>query len=134
MIVRILAGIFLILHGAVHVLYFAQSARIFELQPGMTWPDGAWAFTRMVGSDATRQLANILLLLAALIFVVAGAATLMKAEWWRTAVIAAAIFSSAVYILLWNGRFENLANNGWVGILLNLGILAVVYLFIWQPA
>lgn len=133
MIVRILAGIFLILHGAVHVLYFAQSARLFELQPGMTWPDSAWAFTRMLGSDVTRQLANILLLLAALTFVVSGASTLMKADWWRIAVVAAAVFSTAVYILLWDGRFENLANNGWVGILINLGILAFVYLFKWQP-
>lgn len=134
MIVRILAGIFLILHGAVHMLYFGQSARIFELSPGMNWPDGAWTLSRLVGTDVTRQLADILLLLAALIFVVSGAATFMKAEWWRTVVVAAAIFSTAVYILLWDGRFENLANNGWVGILINLGILAIVYLFNWQPA
>lgn len=134
MIVRILAGIFLILHGAVHVLYFGQSARIFELSPGMNWPDDAWALSRLVGTDVTRQLANILLLLAALIFVVSGAATFIKAEWWRIAVVSAAVFSTAVYILLWDGRFENLANNGWIGIMLNLGILAIVYLLNWQPA
>lgn len=134
MIVRIISGIFLILHGGVHLLYFGQSARFFELQPGMVWPDGAWALTRLVGSDMTRQLANILLVLAALIFAASGAATMMKAESWRTAVVAAAIFSSAVYFLLWNGRFENLADNGWVGILINLFILAIVFLFKWQPA
>ena len=40
---RIIFGIFIILHGLVHLLYFGQSTRYFELQPGMVWPDGAWA-------------------------------------------------------------------------------------------
>ena len=31
----ILFGIFLILHGLVHLLYAGQSSRLFELQPGM---------------------------------------------------------------------------------------------------
>ncbi len=32
----ILMGIFLILHGMVHLLYACQSGRMFELRPGMT--------------------------------------------------------------------------------------------------
>jgi hypothetical protein len=46
---RFRLGIFLVLHGLVHLLYFGQSARYFELKPGMTWPDGAWAFSRLLG-------------------------------------------------------------------------------------
>ena len=41
--VRILVSLLVILHGLVHLLYFGQSARLFELQPGMGWPDGSWA-------------------------------------------------------------------------------------------
>jgi hypothetical protein len=39
----IFAGIFFILHALVHLLYAGQALRYFELRPGLTWPDGAWA-------------------------------------------------------------------------------------------
>ena len=38
---NIVIGVFIILHGLVHMLYFGQSRKFFELQPGMTWPDGS---------------------------------------------------------------------------------------------
>jgi hypothetical protein len=38
---RIVFGILLLIHGLIHLLYSGQSARRFELQPGMVWPDGA---------------------------------------------------------------------------------------------
>ena len=53
------AGIFLILHGLVHLLYFGQSQRYFELQPGLAWPNGSWVFSRWLGDDPARWLASI---------------------------------------------------------------------------
>ncbi len=47
--VRILFGIFIVLHGLVHLLYFGQSARYFELQPGMVWPNGSWVVSKLLG-------------------------------------------------------------------------------------
>lgn len=44
---NIFMGIFLILHALVHLLYAGQSRRFFELRPGMTWPDGSWAFSNL---------------------------------------------------------------------------------------
>lgn len=129
--IRILFGIFIVLHGLVHLLYFGQSAGFFELQPGMVWPDGAWAFSKYLGNENTRMLANILLVLAALVFIVGGVAILANQDWWRMIVISAAIFSTTIYLVLWNGRFENLANNGWVGIIINLVILITMLLFQW---
>ncbi len=69
---RIAFGVFSILHGLVHRLYFGQSARYFELQPDMTWPDGAWAFSKLLGDDAIRTLASAACILAALGFVIGG--------------------------------------------------------------
>ena len=129
--IRILFGVFIGLHGLVHLLYLGQSARIFELQPGMDWPDGAWAFSKFLGIETTRMLASILLIVATLIFAAGGVSVLLKQDWWRPAVISGAIFSTAIYFLLWNGRLENLDNNGWVGILINLVILTAVLLFKW---
>ena len=41
--IRVLAGVFLALQGAVHLLYLGPSARLFELQPGTIRPEGSWA-------------------------------------------------------------------------------------------
>jgi hypothetical protein len=124
--IRIVIGTFVILHGLVHLLYFGQSARYFELQPGMVWPDGAWVLSKLLSQEATRMLANIFLVLAALGFIAGGAGTFARQDWWRSVVMGAAAFSTLLYLLLWNGRLENLANNGWVGILINIFLLAAL--------
>ena len=55
----------LALHGLVHLLSVAQSARIFELKPGMAWPAGSWAFSNVLGDNATRTLASTFRVLVA---------------------------------------------------------------------
>ena len=34
-------GVFIVVHVLIHLFYFGQSRRLFELQPGMVWPDGS---------------------------------------------------------------------------------------------
>jgi uncharacterized membrane protein YphA (DoxX/SURF4 family) len=129
--IRIILGAFLVLHGLVHLLYFGQSQRIFELQPGMVWPDGSWAFSRFLGEATTRNLASILLILAAIGLVVGGIGIFAKQAWWRPVVVGVAAFSAVFYLLFWDGALQNLDNKGWIGILINLVILAAVLVFQW---
>jgi hypothetical protein len=107
---RFIFGVFIVLHGLVHLLYFGQSARYFELKPGMVWPDGSWAFSRLLGDEAARNLASISLILAAM---------------------GAAAFSSVVYILFWNGRMQNLDGQGGIGLLIDIAILLAVLILRW---
>lgn len=127
----ILFGVLVILHGLVHMLYFGQSARYFELQPGMIWPDGSWAFSRLLGEAGNRNLASALLVLAAIVFVIGGIGVFTKQAWWRPAILFASAFSSIIYVLLWDGGWEHLDNKGGVGILINMAILAVLLIFQW---
>ena len=129
--ISILFAVFLILHGLVHMLYFGQSARFFELQPGMAWPDGSWALSRLLGDAVTRNLASILLVLAAIGFVISGIGLFAKQAWWRPTIIAVAIFSSVIYLLFWDAGWSHLDNKGGVGILINLAILVVLLVFRW---
>jgi uncharacterized membrane protein YphA (DoxX/SURF4 family) len=129
--IRIMFGVFVVLHGLVHLLYFGQSAKYFELKSGMVWPAGAWAFSRLVGDKATKSLARVMLILAAICFVVSGISLFSGQAWWRTVVVCAAAFSSIVYILLWDGRMQNLDGQGGVGILINIAILIVVLILLW---
>lgn len=129
--IRILLGVFFVLHGLVHMLYFGQSARYFELQPGMAWPDGSWAFSGLLGNATTRNLAGILLILAAVGFAAGGAGIFLKQAWWRPAIVIVAAFSSVIYLFFWDGGWQHLDNKGGIGILINLAILSAVLLFQW---
>lgn len=129
--IRIPFGVFIVLHGLVHLLYFGQSARFFELQPGMVWPDGTWAFSRFMGNTIIRNLASFLLILAAVGFFAGGVGVFLKQACWQPAVVGAAVFSSVIYILFWDGVMRSLDNKGGVGIVINLAILVAVLIFRW---
>jgi uncharacterized membrane protein YphA (DoxX/SURF4 family) len=128
---RIIFGIFIVLHGLVHLLYLGQSQRIFELQSGMDWPDRSWAFSAVLGDGTTRVLANVLLAAAALVFAVGGIGIITDQAWSRPIVVAAAAFSAVIFLLLWNGKCQQLDDNGGVGLLINLVILALLLIVQW---
>ena len=123
---RIIIGVFIGLHGLVHLLYFGQSARFFELAPGMVWPDGSWAFSRLLGVDVARNLASIFLIVAAIGLIAGGIGVLIGQAWWRPVVIGSAILSSVIFVLFWDGLAQSLDNKGGVGLLINLAILVAI--------
>ena len=127
---RIVFGIFLILHGLVHLLYFGQGMRLFEL-PGLTWPDGGWAFSRILGQDGVRTVAGIACVVAAAIFVTAGIAYFADASWWRALMLIAVLFSTVIWILFWDGKLHNLSGQGLYAILINIGIYLATQVFHW---
>lgn len=129
--IKILFGIFIVLHGIVHLLYFGQSARYFELQPGMIWPDGSLVFSKNLGVTANRTVASICLVLAAVGFVASGVGILTGQPWWRPILAGSAVFSSVIFILFWDGVLQSLDNKGGVGLLINLAVLAALFIFQW---
>jgi len=122
---------FFVLHGLVHLLYCGQSQRVFELQPGMVWPDGSWAFSRILGDEKTRLLATVFLVLAAIGFVAGGAGVFARQAWSRPVIAAAAAFSTAIFVLFWDGRLQKLTDKGAIALLINTVILAAILLFQW---
>lgn len=128
---RFLFGLFLVLHGLVHLLYLGQSQRVFELQPSMVWPDGSWVFSGLLGNGPTRLLASICLAVMAIGFAIGGAGILLRQGWWRPVVVGVSIFSSVLYVLLWDGGWQNLDDKGGVGLLLNVALLTAVLRFQW---
>ena len=128
---NILVGVFLVLHGLVHLLYSGQAARLFVLQPGMTWPNGSWAVSGLFGVEPARILASVACALAAIGFVVAGAALFSAQAWWRPVVITAAAFSALIFVFFWDGQAQALAEKGLFAILINIAILVALTLFRW---
>ena len=128
--IRIIIGVFIVLHGLVHLLYSGQSWRLFELRPGMVWPDGSWAFSRLLGDETIRILASLSMVLAAIGFVSGGAGILVRQTWWHPLVLGSAAFSAVVVVLLWNGTMQKLNDQGAIALLINLAILVAV--LVWK--
>lgn len=128
---RIVYGVFIVLHGLVHLLYFGQSWRLFELQPGMVWPDGSWAFSKLPGDKTTRLLTSVSCVLAAIGFVAGGIGILVGQDWWRAVVVGTAAFSAVIFILFWDGKLKELDNQGGIGLLIDIAILVSVLILRW---
>lgn len=127
---RFVFGAFITLHGLVHLLYFGQSRRIFEL-PGLAWPDGSWAFSKLLGVEATRLLASTLLVLATLGFVAGGAGVLLGQTWWRPLIVVSAVLSGVIFAVFWDGVLQKLPDKGAIALLINLAILVAVLIVGW---
>lgn len=48
---RISIGIFMLLHGLVHLWYFVMSRGLVELKPEMGWSGKSWLLTNLLGWD-----------------------------------------------------------------------------------
>jgi hypothetical protein len=127
----ILFGIFLLFHGMVILLFAGQSWGWFELRPEMTWPQESWLLSRIFGKEGLRLVATTLLVIAALGFAAGGMGLFFQADWWRTVTAVPAIFSSLLYFIFWNGKFQALDDQGGFGILINLAILVIILIFHW---
>ena len=97
----------------------------------MVWPDGSWAFSKLLGNEAARNLASISLILAAVGLIVGGVGILTNLAWWRPVVVGTAAISSLLYLLFWNGRMQDLDGQGAVGLFINVMILASVLILRW---
>jgi hypothetical protein len=128
---RYVVGLFLVLHGLVHLLYLGQSQRLFELQTGMVWPDASWIFSALLGPNATRLLASAWCAAAAVAFVGGGAAVITKQVWWRPLTLGAAAFSAVMVVLFWDGTTRKLSDQGAIALLINAVILAAVLVLRW---
>jgi hypothetical protein len=92
----------------------------------MTWPDDSWALSRLFGDRVTRGLTSITFILVAMGFVAGGVGLIFNQPWWHPIVVGAAAVSSVMIILLWDGKPHKLDNQGGVGLLINLALLALL--------
>ncbi len=123
---KTLIGIFIILHGLVHLFYFAHSKRIFELRPGFEWPDNSWALSKLPGTKTIRTIVSLMCILVAATFVISGIAYITNAVWTFKLIQISAFLSSGLFILLWDGRLKKLDNQGAIAIIINISIWFVV--------
>ncbi|MGD1995148.1 MAG: hypothetical protein PVH62_00090 [Anaerolineae bacterium] len=131
---RLLIGVFVVLHGLVHLWYVVLSQRLIEFQPEMGWTGRSWIFSPLLGDAAARLVASVLYVLATIGFVAGGLGLLIRQEWWRSVVVGSAALSTAIVILFWDGSVNLVVQKGLIGLLINVAILVVVLVLKWPPS
>jgi hypothetical protein len=124
----VLSGIFITLHGLVHLWYVVLSQEWIEFEPDMGWTSQSWLLSGLLEETVTRSLAGVIFMLATVAFVVSGIGIFAQADWWRTALLSSAIFSSASVLLYWDGSLEMIVEKGLIALLINVGIIIVLFL------
>jgi len=124
---RIALGVFIALHGLVHLWYVVLSQQLVEFQPEMGWSGRSWLFSPLLGGEGGRAAATILYAIATLAFVVGGGGVLAEAGWARPVLTAAALLSSATVVLFWEGRIEMAMQKGLLGLLINVALLIALW-------
>ena len=128
---RILFGVFVMLHGLVHLWFVALSQGLVEFEPDMGWTSESWLLSGLLGEAATRRLAGVVFALATIPFLVGGVGLLVDAGWWRTLLMGAAIFSTGSIFLYWDGRLAMIVQKGLIAVLINAGFFATLLLIDW---
>jgi len=131
---RFLFGIFIVLHGLVHLWYVTLSLGLVEFQAEMGWTGKSCLFSPLLGDGAARSLATVLYGLATLGFLIGSIGIFAQQEWWRPVVIGSAAFSAAIILLFWDGGLQLLVEKGLIGFLINVAFLVALLVFGWPSA
>jgi hypothetical protein len=125
---RILSGIFIILHGLVHIWYVVLSFNLVTFQPDMGWTGNSWLFTHFKSNQVMRIIAGILFIISTMLFVISGITILANLSGVNTVLSLAAILSTITLVVFWDGKTDMIVHKGIVGVLINLVIIVAVFL------
>lgn len=124
---KFILGLFLILHGLIHLLYLTLSQDIIT-DPSIHWSRESWLLSSFLSDGLLKQISFILFSASILFFVAAGLLYMTEFKRRRAAVYFSAIFSSMTILIFWNGTLQHLDDQGFVGIIINIAIMIIVYL------
>ena len=128
---KIIFGIFLILHGLVHIWYVVLSQGWVKFQAEMGWTGNSLLLTGVLGSKPLQFLATIFYSLAAIAFVISGVGVLAKQNWSQISMIVASIISIFVILIFWDGKLNQIVEKGLLGLLISVAVLVSVAVFEW---
>lgn len=118
-----LGGLFIVLHGLVHVWYVVLSQKLVAFQPAMGWTGRSWLLTNLLGDSSARSFASLLYALATLSMVAAGIGVMAGGVWGRWILTSAAVLSSVTIFIFWDGSLNLIAQKGLLGLVINVVIL-----------
>lgn len=125
---NIFFGIFLLLHGLVHMWYVTLSQGWVAFQADMGWTGQSWMLSGLFSESVTKWLATLLFVLAAIVFATSGVGKLLNQDWARAWIAPAAIISALTILIFWDGRFQYIVQKGLIGLMIDISL---VVWFLW---
>lgn len=131
---RNLIGIFLVLHGLVH-LWFVVLLQKWLPQNAMNdvaargWNGESWLLTGALGDPTARLVGTVIFVIATVAFIVGGIAYMTGQSWSPPLLITSAVISALAILMFWDGRFEFLVEKGAIGVAINVGVVLGFALF-----
>lgn len=123
-LVRYGGALFLALHGLVHIWYVVLSQGWVEIEDEMGWNGQSWLLTGVLPQQSILTLGSVLYVLVTVGFVVGAVGLAMATDWWQTPVLVASVLSTVAILALWDGQFDLFVEKGFVGVALNVAIVA----------
>ena len=120
---RYVLGLFLALHGLVHLWYVVLSQGWVEVEEAMGWNGQSWLLSAVLPEGAILTLAGVLYVAVAAGFVAGGVGYVLETEWASTVLVASAVVSTVVLIATWDGRFDLLVEKGILGVAIDVVVL-----------
>jgi hypothetical protein len=118
-----LGGLFIVLHGLVHLWYLVLSLKLVAFKPEMGWTGKSWLLTGIIGESATRTSASLFYILSAIGVVLGGVGVIIGGNWWRPLMISSLVLSSLTLLIFWDGLMDKIVQKGLIGIVINGVIL-----------
>jgi len=122
-------GVFVALHGLVHLWYVVLSQGWVEMEDAMGWTGHSWLLSGWLPQETILLVASVLYVAVTVGFVAGAVGFVLETAWATPVLITAAVLSTVVIIAMWNGSAELLVEQGLVGVLINLGIVVALLAF-----
>lgn len=117
-------GVFLVLHGLVHLWYVVLSQGWVKIEEQMGWNGYSWLLSPILPTGTILSLASVLYVAVALGFVAGGVGYVLDRDWATTVLVATAALSTVVLLAMWDGKPDLLVEKGVLGVLINLVVVA----------
>lgn len=122
--------IFVLLHGLAHMVYTALARGWIPVTPGQeNWTASSWLLAGPIGIDGTRNAGAILFTALTVLFVITTVGLALRAPWATTWLAVSSIASSLLLLTFWDGKFQALTEKGLIGLVINLFLLALLFVF-----
>lgn len=126
MVQNLLIGVFLALHGVVHLWYVVLSQGWVEVEDAMGWNGHSWLLSGSLADGTILSIATVVYVVVTLGFVVGGVGYALQTDWRSPVLIGAAILSTIMLVTMWDGQFDLLVEKGIVGVAINVAIVGAL--------
>lgn len=117
--IKVIAGVIILLHGLVHGWFVILAAGYVNYKSNMGWTQESWILSEILEPVALKKLAIILFSTCGILFVAAALGISAESLWKMNSLVVAAVFSSISIILFFDGNWQMLVQKGLVGLIIN---------------